>query len=87
MTTADKLESLLPAGGPETKDERVIAEAVRELREGDALWQDHVDATELLLELDVASGRADMWRSAALTFIPFAFLSGLAIAALVAGVW
>ena len=32
VSITDKLEGLLPADGPVTKDERVIADAVRELR-------------------------------------------------------
>jgi hypothetical protein len=46
MTITEQLEGLLPADGVYTKDDRVIAEAVGELR------QYHVDTIELLREMD-----------------------------------
>lgn len=44
MTITDKLEGLLPADGQYTKDQRVIAEAVRAMRETD-LWADFIPAS------------------------------------------
>jgi len=54
MTIADKLEAILPATGPVTKDQRTIAVAVCELRVMDHasnLWiQTGIDTARQILE-------------------------------------
>ena len=53
MTPTTRLEGLLPADGPATKDDQIIAEAVEELREVNetaAFWQDKALQQELHID-------------------------------------
>lgn len=74
MTITDKLEGLLPANGPETKDDHIIAEAVAELREACR------ERDELLAHIQSTPGGT-------LDAVFVGLLAGIAIASLVAGVW
>ena len=81
MTIADKLEALLPADGNyTTKDERVIAEAVRELRHQAVILERAKRTARLAWERIDRMEASDPWKVAALAFI-------LGIAATLAAGW